>query len=61
MLVDPNHPFFRRLWVRLLCVALPFLWSIFEFSTGNLFWALPFAAAGAVLFHALILRGPDDR
>lgn len=61
MIVDPNHPFFRPLWVRILCVAFPFGWSIFEFSTGNLFWAILFAVAGAVLFNALILRGPDKR
>lgn len=59
MLVDPNHPFFRKAWVRILCVVLPFAWAAFELMGGNLFWALLFAAAGAVLFHALIMRGPD--
>lgn len=61
MLVDPNHPFFRKLWVRILSVAFPFGWSIFEFSTGNIFWAILFAGAGALLFEALIMRGPDQR
>ncbi|NHF73398.1 hypothetical protein [Paracoccus xiamenensis] len=61
MLVDPNHPFFRPLWVRILCVAFPFGWAMFEMGTGNVFWAILFGAAGAVLFNALILRGPDDR
>ncbi|MDO5642905.1 MAG: hypothetical protein Q4G26_11055 [Paracoccus sp. (in: a-proteobacteria)] len=59
MLVDPNHPFFRKAWVRILCVVLPFLWALVELSQGSPFWALLFAGAGAVLFHALILRGPD--
>lgn len=61
MLVDPNHPFFLKLWVRILCVALPFGWAMFEMANGNLFWAIVFGAAGAVLFHALIMRGPDKR
>ncbi len=59
MLVDPNHPFFRKLWVRILCVVFPFAWAIFEMMNGNLFWAILFGAAGAVLFNALIMRGPD--
>ncbi|MBA4490372.1 hypothetical protein [Paracoccus sp. S1E-3] len=59
MIVDPNHPFFRPLWVRILCSAFPFGWAVFEFSTGNLFWAILFLIAGGVLFNALILRGPD--
>ncbi|WBU64250.1 hypothetical protein [Paracoccus aerodenitrificans] len=61
MLINPNHPFFRRLWVRILCVCFPFGWAIFEFSSGNLFWGVIFAAAGAYLFQTLILRGPDER
>lgn len=59
MLVDPNAPFFRPLWVRILGVALPFGWSIFEFSTGSLGWAILFGAAGAGLFHALFLNRED--
>ncbi|MFV0293990.1 MAG: hypothetical protein ACK5II_12585 [Paracoccus sp. (in: a-proteobacteria)] len=59
MLVDPNHPFFRPFWVRIACVAFPFGWSIFEFITGNLVWAIIFGAAGAYLFQTLIMRGPD--
>lgn len=61
MLIDPNHRFFRPLWVRILCVALPFGWAIFEMMTGNLFWAILFGAAGGLLFNALIMRGPDER
>ena len=61
MIIDPNHPFFRPLWVRILCVAFPLGWSIFEFANGNLFWAILFAVAGALAFNALIMRGPDKR
>ncbi len=59
MLIDPNNRFLRPLWVRLICTALPFGWSIFEFASGNLFWAVVFAVAAAALFNALILRGPE--
>ena len=38
-----------------------FGWAMFEMANGNLFWAIVFGAAGAVLFHALIMRGPDER
>ncbi|MDO5605110.1 MAG: hypothetical protein Q4G25_08120 [Paracoccus sp. (in: a-proteobacteria)] len=60
MLLDPNHRLLRPLWVRLVIVALPFLWSIFEFSQGAMVWAVLFGALGAWLFHTLIMRaGPQ--
>ncbi|WBU52485.1 hypothetical protein [Paracoccus sp. SCSIO 75233] len=59
MLVDPNHPFFRRKWVRIACVVAPAGWAVLELATGNPFWAIVFGAAAAALFHALILNGPD--
>ncbi|WBU55921.1 hypothetical protein [Paracoccus sediminicola] len=60
MLIDPNHPFFRKLWVRVACVVLPLGWAVFELSQSNIFWAILFGGAAAALFHALILKGPDD-
>ena len=60
MIVDPNHPFFRPLWVRILCVAFPFGWSIFEFSSGNLFWAILFGAAGVYLVVALFIIRKEE-
>ncbi|SDD20856.1 hypothetical protein SAMN05421538_101106 [Paracoccus isoporae] len=59
MLVDPNNPFFRKLWVRILCVVLPLAWAGVEFANGAVAWGMVFAAAGAYLFAVLILRGPD--
>ena len=61
MLVDPNHPFFRPLWVRVLSVLLPLLWAAFEASTGATFWAILFGASGVYLFVALFVtrRGGD--
>ncbi len=59
MLVDPNHPFFRPLWVRVLCVALALAWAAFEASTGAVFWAILFGAAGIYLFVALFVIRKD--
>ncbi|KGJ03097.1 hypothetical protein SAMN04487972_11073 [Paracoccus halophilus] len=60
MLVDPHHPFFRPLWVRVLCVLLPLLWAGFEASTGAIFWAILFGAAGLYLFVALFVTRRED-
>lgn len=59
MLVDPNHPFFRTLWVRVLCVVLPLAWAGVEFSNGAVFWGFLFAAAGIYLLVMLFLRRSD--
>ncbi|MDP5305846.1 hypothetical protein [Paracoccus spongiarum] len=60
MLIDPNAPFFRRLWVRVLCVVLPLLWAGVEVSTGNPFWAVLFGAAGLYLAYELFIRRKPD-
>ncbi|MBM3603757.1 MAG: hypothetical protein FJX25_03140 [Alphaproteobacteria bacterium] len=60
MLVDPNAPFFRALWVRVLCVLLPLAWAVFELWSGSPFWAILFGAAGIYLGLALFVwRRPD--
>lgn len=56
MLVDPNAPFFRPLWVRVICVLLPLIWAMVELSTGNVFWAILFGAAGIYLGYQLFFR-----
>lgn len=55
MLIDPNHPFFRPLWVRVLTVALPLAWAGFEASSGAYAWAVMFGAAGLYALWALFL------
>ena len=60
MLVDPHHPFFRPLWVRILCVVLLLAWAGFEASTGAVFWAILFGAAGIYLFVALFVIRKDE-
>ncbi|MCZ0960063.1 hypothetical protein [Paracoccus benzoatiresistens] len=60
MLVDPNAPFFRQLWVRVACVATPLIWAGVELYTGNPFWALLSGAAGLYLaFELFVRRKPD--
>lgn len=56
MLVDPNAPFFRSLWVRILCVFVPLAWAGVEIWTGNPLWALLSGAAGLYLAYELFLR-----
>lgn len=62
MLVDPNHPFFARLWVRILCTLAPLGWAMVEYRNGAVGWAVLFAAAGLYLFWALFLirRDPPE-
>jgi hypothetical protein len=60
MLVDPNAPFFRNLWVRILCVVVPLAWAGVELYTGNPFWAVISGAAGLYLsFELFVRRKPD--
>ncbi|WP_199258393.1 hypothetical protein [Paracoccus binzhouensis] len=60
MLVDPQHPFFRPLWVRILCVLLPLLWAGFEAASGSIFWAILFGAAGIYLVVALFIIRKEE-
>ena len=60
MLVDPNAPFFRHLWVRILCVAVPLAWAGVELYTGSPFWAILSGAAGIYLAFALFVRRRPD-
>ena len=56
MLVDPNAPFFRPLWVRILCVVVPLLWAGVELWTGSPFWAFLSGAAGLYLAYELFFN-----
>lgn len=55
-LVDPDAPFFRPLWVRVLCVALPLIWAGVELWMGSPLWAGLFGVAGAYLAVMLLRR-----
>ncbi len=56
LLVDPNAPFFRPLWVRILCVILPLIWAGVELYNGSPVWAILFGAAGIYLAVELFIR-----
>ena len=60
MLVDPNAPFFRHLWVRVLCVVVPLAWAGVELHTGSPFWAFISGAAGIYLAWELFVRRKPD-
>ncbi len=49
-LIDPTHPFFRPLWVRVAVVGVAVVWAMVELIFGSPGWAILFAAAG---FYAL--------
>ncbi|MDR9773477.1 hypothetical protein RJJ65_12540 [Rhizobium hidalgonense] len=54
-LIDPNHPAYQRLWVRIAIVAVCFGWAGVELVTGDPFWAVLAGGAGAYSFYMLFL------
>lgn len=58
--LDPDHPMFRRVWVRWVTTLAPLAWGAFELYLGNPFWAILFAAAGAYAGWVLIVKGPGQ-
>lgn len=52
-LIDPNHPAYRRLWVRIAIVAVCFAWATVEFVTGDPFWGVISGGAGAYALYVL--------
>jgi hypothetical protein len=58
-LLDRNHPFFARPWVRWATALLPLAWAGLELLWGNPGWALMFVAAGGWALWELVLRRPD--
>ena len=60
-LIDPNHPFFARVWVRWVSALVPVVWGVLEFVwIGNPMWGVLFLALGAFAFWELVIRGPDQ-
>ena len=58
--LDPNHPMFRRAWVRWATALAPLGWAGFELMMGNPMWAILFGAAGGYAAWVLIIKGPDQ-
>ena len=54
--LDRDHPMFRRLWVRVLTVAVPGVMALIEFTQGSPGRAAHFGAAAAWALYELFLR-----
>ena len=54
-LIDPDHPFYRPLWRRMLIVAVCFAWTGVEFWNGEQTWGTIFLVVSAYALAALIL------
>jgi hypothetical protein len=54
-LIDPNHPFYRPLWIRIAIVAVCLGWAIVEASTREPFWAIIVGALGIYSAYKLLL------
>jgi len=52
-LIDPQHPAYRPLWVRILIVAVCFGWALVEIITGDPFWAVLSGGAGVYAVYML--------
>lgn len=53
-LIDPNHPIYRPLWVRLLIVGICAAWTVVEIiTTGEPFWVVIVGAMA--IYSAYIL------
>ncbi len=53
-ILDPTHPSFKPLWVRILCTVLPLAWAGVEYSNGATGWAMIFAATGLYAGYELL-------
>ena len=54
-LIDPNHPFYRPLWVRVAIVAVCAGWTLVEIYAGEPFWAMLVGAVAVYSAYALLL------
>jgi len=53
--IDPDHPFYRPLWRRVLLVGACAAWTGVEFYNGEQTWGMIFLAVTAYTFANLIL------
>lgn len=55
-LIDPSHPMYKPLWVRILIVAVCFGWAAVETLGSQPFWAMLSGALGAYAAWMLLLN-----
>ena len=53
-LIDPSHPFYRPLWIRLLVVGSCTAWTAVEAYARQPFWAVITAAAAVYSAYMLL-------
>lgn len=53
--IDPDHPFYRPLWRRLLIVGFCVAWTAVEFWNGEQTWGFIFLAVSAYTACVLII------
>lgn len=60
-LIDPNHRFYRPLYVRVAIVAVCLGWAIVEATTGEPIWAIAVGAVGVYAAWMLLLNYTPSR
>jgi len=55
-LIDPAHPFYKPLWVRLLIVGSCSFWAIFEAVRGDPFFMIIMGALAIYSARVLLLN-----
>ncbi|MBB4063283.1 DUF3329 domain-containing protein [Gellertiella hungarica] len=59
-IIDPKHPFYRPLWVRLLVVAICAVWFVVELVIGSPFFMVIMGALTVYTAWVLVIRFPRD-
>ena len=59
--LDPDDPFFGKLWVRLLTAGFPLVWAVVEFTyLKDPMWGMIFLAAGVYAAWTLFFNKKSD-
>lgn len=59
--IEPEHPIYRPLWVRVLLVAVLIGWSALEFYSQAPFWGVIAGGVGLFAAYELMWRYPEHR
>jgi type VI protein secretion system component VasK len=59
--IEPEHPIYRPLWVRVLIVGILAVWSVLEFTHGSPFWGTIAGWVGLFAAFELFWRYPEHR